>query len=312
MKKSNRVATSINKKKVKRNNLPAKSFIWLVIFVLIGFSSCKTTRIVTAPVAIVKPMSANKLIRNIENNAFDYKHFSVKKISCQFDNGKTRTSFRANIQAEKDKQIILNLTKLNIPVGRLWLTPDSVKFINYLENNYLLDDYSYLSSMFSIDLDFETVNNIISNNVFSIRDEKRERDTPEYEVTIDSGMYVLHSVKKIKTTKNKQKLNERKSNRRNAKLIDGSPIQQLLYIDPLTYKLRKMELKDEVNSRSINIEFSGFVEVGKQLYPGEIFLHLQSPENNMQMRIELSNFSMDAVKGIRFKVPEKYTQFGYE
>ena len=70
--------------------------------------------------------------------------------------------------AEKDKQIIVMLSKLNIPVGRLWLTPDSVKFINYLEKNYFLDDYSYLSSMLDMDLDFETIHAIVSNNIFSL------------------------------------------------------------------------------------------------------------------------------------------------
>jgi len=80
-------------------------------------------------------MGTNKLIRNIENNAFDYKHLSIKKISCQFDNGKTKTSFKASILAEKDKQIIVMLSKLNIPVGRLFLTSDSLKFINSLEKN---------------------------------------------------------------------------------------------------------------------------------------------------------------------------------
>jgi hypothetical protein len=297
--------------KVRRNTVPGK-YLWIIFFVLLGLSSCKTARVIPTTALIVKPISTNKLIRNIENNAFDYKHLSVKKITCQFDNGKTKTSFRASIQAEKDKQIILNLTKLNIPVGRLWLTPDSVKFINYLEDSYLLDDYSYLSSMLDMDLNFQTVNAIISNNVFSFRDEKRDKDNHEYDATIDSGMYVLQSVKNLKTAKVNKKISAKKLARRSRKLVEGAPVRQLLYVDPVTFKLRKIKMEDAVNSRSVNIEFSDFVEVGKQLYPGEIFLHFLSPENNMQMRIKLSNFSLDDEKGIRFKVPEKFTRMNHE
>ena len=271
-------------------------------FVLLGFSSCKTARVTTTSTAIVKPIGTSKLIRNIENSAFDYKHLSVKKISCQFDNGKTKTSFRASIQAEKDKQITIMLSKLNIPVGRLWLTPDSVKFINYLENNYFLDDYSYLSSMLDMDVNFETVNAIVSNNFFSLRDEKRE-----YETLIDSGRYVLYSVKNLKPEKIRQKTRERRLERQSRKLIPGTAISQKLYIDPVSFKLLKIKMEDALNDRNVSIEFSDFTEVEKQQYPGEIFLHFFSPDSNVQMRMKLSNFSVEEEKAIRFKVPEKYT-----
>lgn len=291
--------------------ISVKSNLWIVFFILIGFSSCKTARVIpTATTTIVKPISTNKLIRNIENNAFDFKFLSIKKINCQFDDGKTKKSFKATIQAEKDKQIILYLTKLNIPVGRLWLTPDSVKFINYLEDKYLLDDYSYLSSMLDMNLNFQTINAVISNNMFSLRDDNR--DYREYQATIDSGMYVLQSVKKLKAIRISPKMSERKIARRTRRIVDEAPVRQSLYVDPVTFKLRKIKMADAVNSRSVSIEFSDFVEVGKQLYPGEIFLHFLSPDNNMQMRIKLSNFSMDEEKGVRFKVPEKFTRVGHE
>lgn len=286
--------------------------MWIVFIVLLGFSSCKTSRVAPTSTAIVKPINTSKLIRNIENNAFDYKHLSIKKIVCQFDNGKIKTSFRASIQAEKDKQITLMLSKMNIPVGRLWLTPDSVKFINYLENNYFIGDYSYLSSFLNMDIDFQMVNAIISSNLFSISDEKFGKDNQEYDTVIDSGMYVLQSVKKLNPDKIKQKIREKKPTRRSKKLIEGAPVRQSLYVDPVTYKLRKIKVEDALNSRNLNIEFSDFAEIKKQLYPGDIFLHFFSPDNNMQLRMQLSNFSLEKEKEIRFKVPEKFTLIDHD
>jgi len=256
-------------------------------------------------------MGTSKLIRNVENNAFDYKHLSIKKISCQFDNGKTRTSFKASIVAKKDKQIIVMLSKLNIPVGRLWLTPDSVKFINYLEKNYFLDDYSYLSSMLDMDLDFETVQAIISNNVFSLGIQKREKEIKDYEAKIDSGMYVLESVKKLKPRKENQKISERRQVRKAQKIVPDSPVRQSIYIDPVTFKLRKIKLVDATNARNLKIDFSDFVPVEKQLYPGEMSLNLASPENTMQLRIKFAGFSTEEEKEVRFRIPEKYTRINH-
>jgi len=254
-------------------------------------------------------MSTAKLIRNIENNSFDYKYFSVKRINCQFDNGKTKTSFKASILAEKDKRITIMLSKLNIPVGRLWLTPDSVKFINYLEKNYFLDDYSYLSSMLDMDLDFETVHAIISANIFAIgSEEKRDKDLKEYENRIDSGLYVIESVKKLKPRKVNAKMSERRQARKAQKININAPVHQSVYVDPDSFKIRKIKLEDQANSRNLNIGFSDFVPVGKQLYPGEINLLLVSPDSFMELKIKLNGFSEEKENDIRFKVPERYTR----
>jgi len=291
---------------VKRTgSLKYSVIVWVGVLVL-GLSSCKTARVVTTT-STAKPISTNKLIRNIENNAFDYRHLAIKKINCQFDNGKTKTSFKASILAEKDKRITVMLTKLNIPVGRLWLTPDSVKFINYIEKNYFLDDYSYLSSWLDMDLDFETVHSIISNNIFGLRDEKSSKDNSDYEARIDSGMYVLESVKKLKSARKNSKDGERKTTRKATKMLPDTPVRQLIYVDPETYKLRKIKMEDSVNSRKLNIDFSDFTPVEKQLYPGEIFLNFINPESNIQIRVKLAGFSMEAENEVRFKVPEKYT-----
>lgn len=283
---------------------------WLIVLIsvaLLGFTSCRTTRVVTPSVA-VKPISTNKLIRTIENNAFDYKHLSIKKITCQFDNGKTKTSFKASIWAEKDKRITVMLSKLNIPVGRLWLTPDSVKFINYIGKSYLLDDYSYLSSMLDMDIDFETIHAIISNNLFSLRDEKRDRENRDYAAKIDSGMYVLETIKKLKLPVDNTKGAERRQSRRQRKALVNTPVRQTIYVDPETFKLRKLKMDDVANSRKMNIEFSDFVPVEKQLYPGEVFFHLVSPDSYTQLKIKFAGFSMEEENEVRFKLPEKFTR----
>jgi len=288
---------------VKIIALLKSSIFGIICLTIVGLTSCKTTRVVTTSTA--KPISSAKLIRNIENNTFDYKYLSIKRITCQFDNGKTRASFRASIQAEKDKRIVVMLSKLNIPVGRLWLTPDSVKYINYLENTYFLDDYSYLSSVMDMNLDFETVHAIISNNVLVLRDEKQEKEN-DFDVKIDSGLYVLESVAKLPKRKPNQKSNERKPARQSSKIIANTPVHQSVYVDPETFKLRKISMEDRQNSRNLNISFSEYTNVGKQLYPGAIFLQLFSPESNMEMRVRLSNFSTEEENEIRFKLPDGF------
>lgn len=271
--------------------------------VLLVLSSCRTTRVVT-PTADIKPISSSKLLRNIEKNAFDYKYLAIKRITCQFDNGQNKTSFKASILAEKDKRITVMLSKLNIPVGRLWLSPDSVKFINYLEDTYFLDDYGYLSSWLGMDLDFETIHAIISNNIFSLPDFENR----EFECQVDSGQYVLKSLTKLKSKKsNRRPASQNLSGKPNA-VVNDAVVRQSFFVDPQNFKLRRINMEDRENARNLNIVFSDYQEVDKQLYPGEVFLKVNSRESNIELRIKFSGFSTQKEKDIRFKIPESYTR----
>lgn len=284
-----------------------KSVFGLICLILLGLTSCKTTKLATNTTT-AKPISAAKLIKNIENNTFEYDYLAIKKITCQYDNGNTKYSFKASILAEKDKQITVMVSKLNIPVGRLWLTPDSVKFINYLEKSYFLDDYSYLSSWLDMNLDFNTVNAIISNNVFSLYDKKAVRDDHEFETRIDSGMYVLESIAQLKAKKVNQRAVAKKPARKQKRVIADSPVNQSIYVDPETYKLRKIKMEDKTNSRNLYIGFSDYTPVEKQIYPGEISLHFVNPDGFIQLRIKLAGFSTEKENEVKFRVPEKFTR----
>lgn len=298
---------------MERRNFFLKKAIWTLVGLSVIFlSSCRTTRRVVTSAAVVKPMSTSRLIRNIENNAFSYRHLSIKRISCQFDNGKTKASFRANIQADKDKEITVMLSKLNIPVGRAWLTPDSVKFINYLEKNYFLDDYSYLSSMLGMNLNFSTVHDIISNNIFSLSKMEDEKEKLDYHSRVDSGFYVLQSVKQLKLRKEIRKPEgERRSEKKPRKITVDNPVNQTIYVDPETFKLRRIKIDDPAEQRNLNITFDDYTPVGKQLYPGEISLDFVSPDSKLQLKIHFAGFSLENEKEVKFRVPEKFTKISH-
>lgn len=272
---------------------------------LLVISSCKTPKkIVTT--GKVKPISTNRLIRKVAENSFDYDMLAIKRIACQFEGPNGKTSFRANLKSEKDKQILVTLSKINVPLARIYLTPDSVKMVNYLNKNYLEEDYGYLSNFVNADLDFEMVQAILSNEAFSYRDDERDNDFKEFVSYADSGMYILQSFKNRKLNKILEKGKDEKIDRYLKKLDEDDFIVQHLYIDPTTFKIRKIVLDDQTNRRKVTVDFSDFVSVDKQLYPGDIDMHFTSPEKDLSMKIKLSKFSTDKDQSFKFNIPEKY------
>ena len=278
----------------------------IIILIALLFSSCRTTREV--PTVAVKPISSGKLLKKVEQNAFDYNYFTIKRINCQFSSDETNTNFKVNLKASKDEKILVSISKLNIPVGRVLLTPDSVKYVNYLERNYFIDDYSYLSDFLNIDLDFVTIQSIISNNAFSYRNDSKNKDFKTFNAIIESGAYVLQSEKERKIYKMDEKEKEGKIKRRLKRLDDETLILQKMYFSPASFALIKLIIDDKSNGRKMEMNFNDFVQIKNKDYPGTIEMSFLSTSNKVNLKIRMSGFSTEKINSFSINIPERYEQ----
>lgn len=285
------------------NRLPV---FFAVIFNLLWFSSCRTAREV--PVVELKSVSAGKLLKEVEKNALDYDYFTIKRINASFSGTDSKTNFKLNLKAKRDEVILASISKLNIPVGKILLTPDSVKYVNYLEKNYFIDDYSYLSDVLNIDLDFETIQSILSNNAFSYRNDPRQKDFRTFDSSTEDGLYVLQSEKDRKLDKFEDKGKNGKIRRRLNRLGDEALIVQKMFFDPRNFALKKLVIFDKSNDRTMEMDFDDFVKVEKTDYPGSMEMIFISSNNTVSIKTRMSGFSTDKISSFNFNIPEKYDQ----
>ncbi len=278
----------------------------VLIFILFWFSSCRSIK--ELPVVEAKPITTGRLLKKVEQSAFQYKDFTIKRINCVFSDDRSRTSFKVSLKATKDENILVSISKLNIPVGRVLLSPDSVKYVNYIERNYFVDDYSYLSSFLNIDLDFETVQAIISNNVFSYRNDLKNKEFKTFDSFIEDGLYVLQSEKNRKLDKLDERGKANKLERRLKRLDEDAFITQKMYFNPANFALTKLIIDDNTNDRQVELNFEDFTRVKNKDYPGTINMDFVSPENKVSLRIKMSGFSTEKISSYSFDIPEKYEQ----
>lgn len=278
----------------------------LFLLLAIGFSSCRTTR--ELPTTEAKPISTTKLLKKVEENAFNFNYLAIKKISVQFLNNDSKTNFNVSLKAVKDKRILISISKLKIPVGRILLTPDSVKYVNYIDRNYFIDDYSYLSSFLNIDLDFTTIQSIISNNAFSYRNDPKNKDFKTFNSFIENGMHVLQSEKTRKIFNMEEKDKTGKIERRMKRLDDEALILQKMYFSPYNFALTRLVISDKTNNRTMNMDFDDFVQVQNKDYPGNINMEFYSEESVVKLIMRMSGFSTDKISSISLQIPEKYEQ----
>lgn len=281
-----------------------KLFAFIILIIAIGLTSCKTTKEI--PVANVKPIGMSKLLKNVAENSLDYESFGISRINCQFSTNQSKTSFKINLKTIRDNKILASISKLNIPVGRVLLTPDSVIYVNYIDRNYFIDDYTFLSNFLNIDLDFSTIQSIISNSAFSYRNDEKEKDFKTFSTSVESGKYILQSEKERKVFKMDEKGKEGKIERRLKRLDDNALILQKMSFNPTNFALTRLLIEDKTNSRKMVMDFDEFVKVMNKDYPGSIDMNFNSETENVSLKIKMSGFSTEKIDDLKLNIPEKY------
>jgi hypothetical protein len=286
---------------------PVVKFPLLFVFALVlALASCKSTR--DLPKAEARAISTNKLLKRVEKNAFYYDSFAIKRIMCSFSSSSSKANFKISLKALKDEKILVSIQKLNIPVGRVLLTPDSVKYVNYIDRNYFVDDYTYLSRFLNIDIDFATIQSIISNNAFSYRNDPKNRDFRTFDSFIENDLYVLQSEKTRKLYKLNENAKPQKVERRLKRLNDAALILQKMYFEPDNFNLLKVQINDKTNERYMNLAFDDFKKLDNKDYPGAIEMNFLSDKENISLKLRMSGFSTEKIENISINIPEKYEQ----
>jgi hypothetical protein len=281
-----------------------KIYTLVLLAIAFGISSCRTARDV--PSERLKPVSAERLLKQVEQNAFDYNDLTIRRINVQFSNDGIKTSFRANLRASKDEMILASFSKLNIPVGRVLLTPDSVKYVNFIDRNYLMDDYNWLSNVLNIGVSFDIVQAILSNPLKNGA-VSSSGVLNNFEVLVENGRYVLqsdshlnnfHPERKKITVRNNRHLQNRGTN--------NDMVLRKMVIHPRSYVLEKIVMDDPVNDKKLEVDFSDFVKVDNKDYPGEIDVRMFSEGELTELNVKLRGFSTEKIDSVELNIPERY------
>jgi hypothetical protein len=287
-------------------NYRAQQFLSLaVVVIVLGLASCRTVKEI--PLESVRPISTEKLLRRVEQNAFEYKNLTIKRIQCNISNGKSNSSFQMNLKAKHDDRILILITKMNIPVGRVLLTRDSVTYVNYIERNYFVDDYSVFCKILNLSLNFDIIQSVIENNIFYFQYNSKSLAKNSYEAYVEEGRYVLQSDYNENLMKKEKRFNNIFCND-NIRYYSDNIISQKYYFNAQNYALEKFIVMHKDAGWHLETAFDNFIDVDKQNYPGSIEMKLVAPDDIIELKIRLSGFSTEKTDDLSLRIPAKYTR----
>ena len=279
--------------------------VFCCLLVTGSFYSCRTTRPVSA--VRIKPLSTSKILKNLNEKPSGFDQLSIKRINCQISGSSVKnTSFKASLKLIKDSKILVSFSKMNIAVGRILLTPDSVKYVNYLDKQYFKGDYEFVYRSLNVNIDFQDIQAILFNNFFTYYNNPENSSLSDYDSFIDSGLYVLRSVNNRKLAKFYEKRDTGKGDRYQKRKKEDFTVVQSVYVEPETFNILKIEFEDSKNNRKVQFDFGDFSDVDGREYPGSIDMMFQSDDEKIGFNIRMNGFSIEKEEDFDLKIPDKY------
>ncbi|MEZ4801620.1 MAG: DUF4292 domain-containing protein [Gelidibacter sp.] len=249
------------------------TFLFLILIFTI-FSGCKSAKSLSSTGAIKESMTAKQLIKENQRQTANFKTLQAK-VKIDYTDGDNSNGVSVTLRMEKDKVIWLSAP---LGVARAMITPSKVSYYNKLENEYFDGDYSLLSELLGLDLDFEKVQNLLLGEMIF------DHNGDTYVLSNNEVSYVL------------QPENQK-------------PIFEIFYlVNPGHFKLDSQQLSQSLQKRFLQIDYKTYQMVKKEIVPEVI--HIVAVEDNSEVKIDLEYKSVTLDEEVRFpfEIPSGYKE----
>ena len=265
-------------------------------------AGCKHTEKVVIEKKL-KPISVKRVVRMVNENELTFNTLSVKRVGLTLNNNGKVTSVRGLYKIRKDSVIQVSAQKLTIPVGKLEVGTDSFRVVYHIDKIVVTGKIQEISDLIGYDIDYQTVEAILSNRMQSIKSDQKENQFKDYVLEVEESMYKISSVRERRFRKFAD--NDNRYERFMQRKEEQHMVKQDIFVDPDIFVVRKEIYHDLSSDRIITIAFSDFQPVGVKWFPGKIQLSLSGKEK-LEMEVELSKVSIDDEIDFGFSIPSKY------
>ncbi|MEO6883636.1 MAG: DUF4292 domain-containing protein [Bacteroidia bacterium] len=286
----------MSKKSVQKNIFSNVRKGISVAGIILFVSSCKTTKPVTEKKISLQHESAKLLLSNLQKNEFNYNWLSAK-IGVDVAIDSSSNSFNVSMRSKKDSVIWMSISPaLGIEVARVIITKDSIKFMDRIHHTYFKGNYSYVDSLLQTELDFEMLQSMmVGNSVAFYEDETKLKSSVS-----KSGNYILSTIRKRKVRKVLEKNKELKD-----------PVE-IIFLDPVLYKITRIVIKDFDKNRTFDAKFSDFEKQDSLLFPRKANFDIKA-EKHISILLDYSRINTnEKTMNVPFSIPQKYEEIDYK
>jgi len=268
-----------------------KKYVFLIVsLALTGilFSSCSgPRRIIREP---LKEEGTDYLFKNLKANELNYEYFSAR-FNATLIQDKKETAITGQIRIKRDSAIWVSVSPLmGIEMVRVLLTPDSIWYVNRMDNTFFSGAFDYIDLLKNSTLDFDMLQSFLTGNDFS------RYDSSSFKGGIDNLEYTLE-------TTNRRKLKKYlKGNK------DVNIPSQHIWLNPDNFKITRIMIREvATNGKKAQARYDHQM-IENQHVPVKIEFEAETGNNKAKVNIEYSKINLTQHLEFPFRIPEKYTR----
>lgn len=282
--------------------------IYYLLLFLIFFNSCKSFFVQTQ--VPIEDIDAVSIFHIINEKSIDYDNISMR-VSIEIIAGENSESFRGNIRIAKDSIIWMSFRSLNIEGARIAISPDSLKFINRINNLYYKGNLEFIRDRYGVELDYYSLQSILSNSFFFYPASNTKYDLRTCE---DTSMYCIRTVAQTKyrvsyidslRAKSGVDINENPLET-SSDIINGF-ISKQVKVYPEIYKPAEIYILNNVLQQNLIIKYENMFETDDTYFPKNISIDMHSPQASLEFALSIDNISFNRSNlNFPFSIPDRY------
>lgn len=256
---------------------------------LLLLSSCNPTRkIIKEP---LKEQGSDYIFQNLKKNELSFNYLTAS-FSVSYIADKKKISLNGQIRIVKDSAIWISLSPaLGIEMARVLITPDSVKFMNRMDNTFFLSDFQYMDKFINNAIDFDMLQAMIIGNDLCYYENNK------FKASVENQQYKLSTI-------GRQKLKRYIRHKNEALIV----LIQNIWINPDNFKIEKINVKEiKAENKKLEADFSDFLQVDNQFFPTKIMYTIEA-ERNINIGLRYTKVKINEPHKISFRIPDNYTQ----
>ena len=231
------------------------------------------------------------LVNEMRKYEFDFQWFSGK-MNCEVSDDSSKYNFDVTVRIRKDSLIWMMITDpvVGIPIARILITRDSVKFIQKLpEEKCFKGDFAYLSQILQTDIDFEMMQSLLVGNSVSFYEEDEKLNSS---INRAECLYVLSTIRKRKL---KKVLNT-------PQVAPADPLQTIS-LDPISFKILKILFIDAQN-RTFTASYSDFATEDSMMFPHKAIFFARGTQKSAKLDVTFKRIKLNQPLEFPFSFPD--------
>jgi hypothetical protein len=261
----------------------------------------------------IPPRSPERLLeRLLENETDTFSYYSARStISLKLPQG--GRTFKAQIRVARDSAAWVSvIPALGIEVARVLMTPDSLKILDKLHDQFFVGDMNTTKEKFGLQPSLELLQMALSGKPIGLDPNEKYRSDRE------DGQYVLTSREKRRfvraaedmspgdTLPRDRDMGERRFERTIRRAEEREAVIHRFWIDPETYRVTRVQITDIGNDKSADIHYEERAGAEEGHLPIKIRITLSEPGRQATGTMELSRITLEGPLQFSFNIPEKY------